>query len=69
MSTDFAGAIRFKSSHSGGRTDCVEVAWLRDGRIGVSDSKDPSGPALVFEPAVWAEFTSGIRQAGSTGTG
>ncbi|WP_040838708.1 DUF397 domain-containing protein [Nocardia brevicatena] len=66
MSTDFAGATWLKSSHSGGRTDCVEVAWLRDGSIGVRDSKDPVGSALVFAPEAWAAFTSGVRKAGPT---
>lgn len=61
MSTEFAGVTWFKSSHSGGRTDCVEVAWLEGGRVGVRDSKDESGPSLAFAPEAWFGFTSALR--------
>ncbi|MFE7745086.1 DUF397 domain-containing protein [Nocardia sp. NPDC057455] len=54
------GARWFKSSHSGGHGDCVEVAFLRGGEIGVRDSKDPTGSALVFAPSEWDVFTSGV---------
>ncbi|MGW5221139.1 DUF397 domain-containing protein [Nocardia sp. NPDC004085] len=55
-----AGATWFKSSHSGGHGDCVEVAFLRGGMIGVRDSKDPGGSALVFTPSEWDAFTAGV---------
>ncbi|WP_084520261.1 DUF397 domain-containing protein [Nocardia mexicana] len=29
--------------------------------VGVRDSKDPAGPALVFTPAQWDEFLAGPR--------
>ncbi|WP_280399086.1 DUF397 domain-containing protein [Nocardia carnea] len=61
MTTDLSGAEWFKSSRSGGRTDCVEVAWLAGGRVGVRDSKNPSGPALVFAPEGWDSFATAIR--------
>lgn len=64
MSTDFSGVKWFKSSHSGGRTDCVEVAWLADGLVGVRDSKNISGPALVFDSEVWGSFANGLRAGG-----
>jgi len=51
----------FKSSYSGGRTDCVEVAWLNDHRIGVRDSKNTTGPALVFAPDAWHAFITRTR--------
>ncbi|WP_040805802.1 DUF397 domain-containing protein [Nocardia concava] len=60
MSADLTGATWFKSTRSGGQTDCVEVAWLADGVVGVRDSKDPSGPALTFAPEAWDSFTSGV---------
>ncbi|WP_282778584.1 MULTISPECIES: DUF397 domain-containing protein [unclassified Nocardia] len=56
-STDLSGAAWFKSSHSGSQGDCVEVAWLPEGRVGVRDSKNPTGPALVFTPGAWDAFT------------
>jgi hypothetical protein len=43
-----------RSGTSGG--DCVEVADNLPGVIAVRDSKNPAGPALVFEPATWTAF-------------
>ncbi|MGW4242765.1 DUF397 domain-containing protein [Nocardia sp. NPDC004722] len=54
------GAAWFKSSYSGSQGDCVEVAWLVEGAVGVRDSKDPSGPALVFAPGQWDSFAAGL---------
>lgn len=50
----------FRSS-SFSQLSCVEVAKLPDGRIAVRDSKDPSGRALVFMPAEWAEFIAAAK--------
>ncbi|GAB4583955.1 DUF397 domain-containing protein [Nocardia sp. IFM 10818] len=61
MSTDLSGANWFKSSHSGGKTECVEVAFLDGGMVGVRDSKNPGGPALVFAPGEWSAFTAGVN--------
>jgi hypothetical protein len=57
MSMDLSGARWFKSSHSGGKDDCLEVAHLEGGMVGVRDSKDPAGAALVFTPGAWDTFT------------
>ncbi|MFK4269129.1 DUF397 domain-containing protein [Streptomyces milbemycinicus] len=51
----------FKSSHStqeGGA--CVEVADLTTA-VGVRDSKDKTGPALLIPPVAWTAFVSGVR--------
>ncbi|MEU1956961.1 DUF397 domain-containing protein [Nocardia rhamnosiphila] len=61
MNVDLAGAKWFKSSRSGGAKECVEVAFLDGGRVGVRDSKNPAGPALVFTAAEWDAFTGGTR--------
>ncbi|MBF6425048.1 DUF397 domain-containing protein [Nocardia cyriacigeorgica] len=58
MSTDLTGAEWFKSSRSSGTRECVEVAHLRDGLVGVRDSKNPNGPALVLTPRQWDAFTA-----------
>ncbi|UGT44231.1 DUF397 domain-containing protein [Nocardia yamanashiensis] len=60
MTTDLPGAVWFKSSHSGSQGDCVEVAWLAGGVVGVRDSKDPAGPPLLFTPEAWDSFTAGV---------
>lgn len=60
MNIDLSGAAWFKSSRSTTGDDCVEVAHLRGGMVGVRDSKNPAGPALVFDPAAWDAFTTVI---------
>ncbi|WP_454198967.1 DUF397 domain-containing protein [Nocardia sp. Marseille-Q1738] len=59
MIADLTGARWFKSSHSGGGADCVEVAFLEGGAVGVRDSKNPTGPVLVFTPSEWDTFVAG----------
>ncbi|MFI5780944.1 DUF397 domain-containing protein [Nocardia sp. NPDC051570] len=61
MGIDLSEAVWFKSSRSGGGKDCVEVAFLDADMIGIRDSKNPTGPALVFAPSEWDAFTSGVR--------
>jgi Domain of unknown function (DUF397) len=50
-----------KSSHSGGSGNCVQVASLPPGAVGVRDSKDPGGPALVFTAQAWQAFTDQVK--------
>ncbi|WP_330232044.1 DUF397 domain-containing protein [Nocardia sp. NBC_00508] len=54
-------AAWFKSSYSGSQGDCVEVAWLAEGGVGLRDSKNPTGPALVFTLGEWEAFTAGVN--------
>ncbi|WP_330231946.1 DUF397 domain-containing protein [Nocardia sp. NBC_00508] len=63
MTIDLTGAQWFKSSRSGPANECVEVAWLEAGHVGVRDSKNPTGPALIFAPDEWDAFTAGVRDA------
>lgn len=62
MNVDLSGAKWFKSSHSGGGEECVEVAFIERGIVGVRDSKNPSGPALVFSSGEWSKFTAGLAR-------
>ncbi len=39
----------------------MEVADLNHGSRAVRDSKDPTGPALMFTATEWAAFTAGVR--------
>jgi len=58
---ELAEAIWQKSSASGGQQDCVEVAFLKSGNIGLRDSRNPTGPALIFTPSEWDAFLGGAR--------
>ncbi|MGW4279248.1 DUF397 domain-containing protein [Nocardia sp. NPDC004750] len=50
MTIDPTNARWFKSSRSTSAHECVEVAWLEANHVGVRDSKNPTGPALIFAP-------------------
>jgi Domain of unknown function (DUF397) len=49
-----------KSSSSGGNGACVEIADTEDG-VAVRDSKDRSGPVLVFTPDEWHIFAARVK--------
>jgi hypothetical protein len=61
VTVDLSGARWFKSSRSSGGKECVEVAFLDGGQVGVRDSKNSTGPALVFTPGEWDAFTAGVN--------
>ena len=58
---NLAGAAWYKSSRSSGNGNCVEVAVL-DEAVAVRDSKDRSGPVLIFTSAEWDAFMSGAKE-------
>jgi hypothetical protein len=67
LNVDLTGAAWHKSSYSGNNGgDCVQVAGNLDDAVAVRDSKDPSGPVLVFSPGQWQAFTARVK-AGETG--
>lgn len=61
MNMNLADAQWFKSTHSQGTSECVEVAFLGGSHVGVRDSKNPTGPALIFTPGEWDAFVGGAR--------
>jgi len=56
-----AGSSWVKSSLSFSNSNCVEVAGMAEGEIGVRDSKDPAGPVLHFTSGEWHAFLGGVR--------
>jgi hypothetical protein len=56
---DLSQASWQKSTYSGG-ANCLEVAFVDD-RVAVRDSKDRTGPVLLFTFPEWEAFKSGVR--------
>ncbi|MFR9797822.1 DUF397 domain-containing protein [Streptomyces sp. MS06] len=56
-----------RSSYSTGANNCVETArparGPAAGLLAVRDSKHPAGPALLFSPGSWADFTAAVSRA------
>jgi len=50
-----------KSSLSFANGNCVEVANLSGGEIGVRNSRDSAGAVLRFTPDEWHAFLGGVR--------
>ncbi|MGX1810059.1 DUF397 domain-containing protein [Nocardia sp. NPDC055321] len=59
MIADLSGARWFKSSYSGDKADCVEVAFVGN-IVAVRDSKAPCQPGLAFPVDVWEDFIRGV---------
>jgi len=52
-----------KSSHSDSQGgSCVEIADLT-AQVGIRDSKDKRGPALLVTGRAWSSFITGVRDA------
>jgi hypothetical protein len=58
---DLSCAQWSKSSRSSGTGQCVEVARNLPGIVAIRDSKNPDGPKLIFSPADWRTFVSGMK--------
>lgn len=58
MKIDMSDAQWFKSSRSSKASECVEVAFVGSSaaHVGVRDSKNPAGPALIFTARQWDAF-------------
>lgn len=54
-----SATTRWRKSSFSSIAECVELAVLDDGRIGVRDSKDPDGGLLAFTRAEIDAFVKG----------
>lgn len=59
--SNFAEVQWIKSSLSFANGNCVQVAKLPDGSVGVRNSRDSEGPILRFTPEEWRAFAEGVR--------
>lgn len=50
-------------SGSGGKEggECVEVASLKDGRVGIRDSKCPEGDVILLSRSAMTAWVSGLK--------
>lgn len=59
--TQLEDATWQKSRYSNSQGNCVEVARLADGSIGVRNSRHPDGPALIYTRAEVAALLAGAK--------
>ena len=64
-----SGSYWIKSSLSYANGNCVEVARLPGGEVGVRNSRNSAGPVLKFTSAEWHAFLGGIRHGEFDGFG
>ncbi|MEV5463716.1 DUF397 domain-containing protein [Streptomyces sp. NPDC002788] len=59
---DLDAATWHKSSYSGGSGgDCLEIGAAHLTLVPIRDSKNPTGPKLVFRTTAWAAFVANLK--------
>ncbi|MEO3855774.1 DUF397 domain-containing protein [Acrocarpospora sp. B8E8] len=62
LKDELTNAAWRKSSYSGSSGgDCIEVAPLSQGRVGLRDTEALDLPPLVVSPAAWRAFVEGAK--------
>ncbi|GHG65853.1 DUF397 domain-containing protein [Streptomyces griseocarneus] len=65
MRADLSNATWRKATYSAGQEECLEIADnIPGGLVPVRDSRNPSGPALVFPAGVWSVFIEHLAPRG-----
>ena len=64
-----SGSYWIKSSLSYANGNCVEVASLPGGAVGIRHSRNSAGPVLTFTSAEWHAFLGGVRNGEFDGFG
>jgi hypothetical protein len=64
-----SGSSWIKSSLSYANGNCVEVASLPGGEVGIRNSRNSAGPVLTFTSAEWHAFLGGVRNGEFDGFG
>jgi len=61
-------AATWRTSSRCSHGDCVQVGSLAARAVAVRDTKNHgAGPELVFSPAAWRSFVTGVRRDGTAG--
>ncbi|MFI9552733.1 DUF397 domain-containing protein [Nonomuraea endophytica] len=55
-------AIWRKATRSGDNGNCLEVAPLSGGRVGIRDTEAPGQAPYVVSASVWAAFIDGAKK-------
>jgi hypothetical protein len=55
------GAVWRKSQRSNSQGQCVELARLDTATVGVRNSRDPEGPALIYPVGAVRSLIEGLR--------
>ncbi|SDK14096.1 DUF397 domain-containing protein [Nonomuraea jiangxiensis] len=62
LNEELATAAWRKSSFSGDNGNCLEVAPLSGGRVGIRDTEAPEQSPFVVSGSVWAAFIDGAKK-------
>ena len=58
---DLGGASWRTSSSSQSGSDCVQAAFLPDGRVALRHSRDPDGAVILYTRGEWDAFLKGAK--------